>query len=79
MPVPDVPWFRLYVLWLPRVVSVRLYVPEVLSVTVPLYSVLPVPVSMACHSYSFAPEVASVMTCRAFGVPSSCSPPTTVS
>lgn len=50
VPVPDVPWFRLYVLWLPRVVSVSVYDGAVPSVTCPLYSVLPTPFSMACHS-----------------------------
>ena len=66
MPVPEVPRLRLYVLWPPRAASVRLYVdPDcvVPSVTEPLYCVLPVPVSMACHSYSFSPVVASVTTC----------------
>ena len=49
VPVPDVPLFRLYVLWVPRVVSFSWYVePDsvVPMVTVPLYWLLPVPVLM---------------------------------
>ncbi len=40
---------------------------------------LPVPVSMASHPYSFSPVVASVTTCSSCGVPSCWKPPTTVS
>ncbi len=82
MPVPEVPRLRLYVLWLPRAPSVRLYVdPDrvVVRSTVPEYTVLPVPVSIASHSYSFSPVVASVTTCSSCGVPSCWKPPTTVS
>ncbi len=53
MPVPEVPRLRLYVLWPPRVPSVRLYDdPDlvVLRSTLPLYVVVPVPVSMAWYS-----------------------------
>ncbi len=45
----------------------------------PEYTVLPVPVSMASHAYSFSPLVASVITCSSCGVPSCWKPPTTVS
>ncbi|MGX1404862.1 hypothetical protein RKD40_002475 [Streptomyces ambofaciens] len=82
VPVPEVPRLRLYVLWLPRAVSVSVYDdPDcaVPSVTVPLYIVLPVPFSTAWYSYSLAPVAASVITCSSFGVPSSWRPPTTVS
>ncbi len=48
-------------------------------VTWPLYIVLPVPVSTACHSVILAPVLALVTTCNSFGVPSCWSPPTTVS
>ena len=48
-------------------------------VTVPLYWLLPVPVSMASYWYSFLPVAASVMTCSSLGVPSSWRPLTTVS
>ncbi len=66
VPVPDVALLRLYVLWPPRVVSYSWYVdPEsvVLSDTVPLYWVLPVPVWMPWKRESSLPVVASVMTC----------------
>ncbi len=79
MPVPDVPRLRLYVLWLPRPVSVRVYDGAEPTVTWPLYWVLPVPLWMACHSKIFLPVEASVTTCSSFGVPSCCRPPTTVS
>lgn len=82
VPVPDVPLLRLYVLWPPRVVSYSWYVePDnvVFMLTVPLYWLLPVPVSMPSKRESSAPVVASVMTCSLLGVPSSWNPETTVS
>ena len=48
-------------------------------VTLPEYWLLPVPVWIASHSYSFLPVCASVMTCSCCGVPSCWKPPTTVS
>ena len=78
----DVARALLYVLWLPRPASVRLYVePDsvVPRVTEPLYWLLPVPVWMASNSYSFLPVSASVMTWSSCGVPSCWNPPTTVS
>ncbi len=64
----------------PASVSVKLLPePEVPIWTWPLYMVLPVPVSMACHSVIFAPVLALVITCSWLGVPSSWRPPTTVS
>ncbi len=53
MPVPEVRRLRLYVLWLPRVPSVRVYDEPDLVVprlTCPLYVVWPVPVSMPWYS-----------------------------
>ncbi|CAM5631697.1 hypothetical protein SALBM135S_03441 [Streptomyces alboniger] len=46
--------------------------------TLPLYWLLPVPFSMAWCWYSFLPVAASVMTWSLLGVPSFCTPVTTV-
>jgi hypothetical protein len=48
-------------------------------VTWPPYWPVPVPFLTAWYSKSSAPVVASVITCSSEGVPSCCSPPTTVS
>ncbi len=69
-------------MWLPRVGSVIEKFgaePDVPTVTLPLYWVLPTPFSIPWYWKSLAPVVASVMTCSSLGVPSSWSPPTTVS
>ncbi len=51
----------------------------VVSGTVPLYELVPVPVSIVSSWKSLAPVLASVMTCSSLGVPSFWTPVTTVS
>ena len=67
VPVPLVPWFRLYVAKFMARATSRSSQPPVMelvpSVTVPLYSLLPVPLAAAVRSVShfarMAPECAS--------------------